>query len=135
VPFQHRFRVRYVDGDAQKVMHNAQYLAYIDDAVDTWLRAALGTFEETAGFDVMLKRATVEWHAPARVGDHVDCSCAVTRWGHTSFDVEVIGTIGGAPCFTAQLVQVSTEPGAPRPVPIPEAVRAALGGPDAPAAR
>ena len=39
---RHRFRVRYVDCDAQRVMHNAHYLAYVDDAVDSWFREALG---------------------------------------------------------------------------------------------
>ena len=106
-------------------MHNANYLAYVDDALDTWFREALGHYE-AIGFDVMVKRAEITWQAPARVGDLVDCDCRVVRWGTTSFDVEVVGQVGDAPIFTARLVQVSTAPGEPRAVPIPDAVRHAL---------
>ena len=127
VSFRHTFRVRYVDCDAQRVMHNAHYLAYIDDAIDTWLRSALGDFDGLeAEFDLMLKKAQVEWHSPARLGDVVSCDCRVSRWGSSSFDVEVEGSIGGRPVFTAIMVQVSTVPGNARSTPVPERVRAAL---------
>ena len=125
--FRHTFRVRYVDCDAQRVMHNANYLAYIDDAIDTWLRSALGDFDGLeAEFDLMLKKAQVEWHSPARLGDEVSCDCRVSRWGSSSFDVEVEGSVGERPVFTATLVQVSTVPGEARSTPVPERVRGAL---------
>lgn len=125
--FRHTFRVRYVDCDAQRVMHNAHYLAYIDDAVDTWLRSALGDFDGLDdAFDLMLKKAAIEWHSPARLGEIVSCDCRVSRWGTSSFDVEVEGSVGGRPVFTANLVQVSTVPGKAQPTPVPEHVRAGL---------
>lgn len=123
--YRYQFRPRYIDCDAQKVMHNANYLAYVDDAVDCFFRSRLGGFEEV-GFDAMVKKATVEWQAPARMHDIVDCDVRISRWGNTSFDVEVVGTIKGEPCFTAFVVNVSTTPGAPVPTPVPEAVKAAL---------
>jgi acyl-CoA thioester hydrolase len=127
VSFRHTFRVRYVDCDAQRVMHNAHYLAYIDDAIDTWLRSALGNYDGSDQlFDLMVKRATVEWHSPARLGDEVTCDCRVSRWGTSSFDVEVNGHVGDRAVFSAQLVQVSTVPGEARSTPVPERVRSAL---------
>jgi len=125
MPFTYQFRPRYIDCDAQKVMHNANYLAYVDDAIDCYFRGRLGGLEDI-GFDFMVKKATVEWQAPARVHDIVDCEVRVTRWGNTSFDVEVVGTIKSQPVFTAVTVNVSTTPGAPVPVPVPESVKAAL---------
>ncbi len=127
VGYRHNFRVRYVDCDAQRVMHNANYLAYVDDALDTWFRTALGDYEEL-GFDVMVKKAEIVWHGPARVGDVVECECRVARWGNTSFDVEVLGRVADRPVFEALLVQVSTVPGEPTPTPVPAAVRDALEG-------
>ncbi|MGD9703480.1 MAG: acyl-CoA thioesterase [Acidimicrobiia bacterium] len=125
--FRHTFRVRYVDCDAQRVMHNANYLAYIDDAIDTWLRTSLGDFDGLDDvFDLMLKKATVEWYSPARLGDEVSCECRVTRWGSSSFDVEILGSVGDRAVFAAQLVQVSTVPGEARSTPVPERVRSAL---------
>ena len=125
--YRHTFRVRYVDCDAQRVMHNANYLAYVDDAIDQWLRTSLGDFDGLDDlFDLMLKKATVEWHSPARLGDVVECACRVSRWGSTSFDVEVVGSVGERPVFTAHLVQVSVVPGEARSTPVPERVRSAL---------
>jgi acyl-CoA thioester hydrolase len=123
--YHYQFRPRYIDCDAQKVMHNANYLAYVDDAVDCFFRSRLGGLEDI-GFDAMVKKATVEWQAPARMHDIVDCEVRVARWGNTSFDVEVVGTNAGSPVFTAYVVNVSTTPGAPVPTPIPESVKTAL---------
>ena len=46
VPYRHPVRIRYGECDMQKVVFNANYLAYIDDATDTWMRTALGEFED-----------------------------------------------------------------------------------------
>ncbi|MFM8531435.1 MAG: hotdog domain-containing protein, partial [Ilumatobacteraceae bacterium] len=78
------------------------------------------------GFAVLVKMAAVEGLAPARVHDVVDCEVRVTRWGNTSFDVEVVGTIKQQPIFTAVTLNVSTTPGAPVPVPVPDSVKVAL---------
>ena len=86
------------------------------DAAD--VRRAAAVLDDFDGldelFDLMLKKATVEWHSPGRIGDVVDCDCRVSRWGNTSFDVEVAGSVGERPVFTAHLVQVSVVPGEAR---------------------
>jgi acyl-CoA thioester hydrolase len=109
----------------QSVVFNANYLAYLDDAIDSWFRRALGNFEEL-GFDFMLKKITLEWQTPARFAEEIVLAVQVSRWGNTSFDVEVIATVGERPVLTATLVYVSTTPGAPDPAPVPESVRDAL---------
>ena len=123
--FAYRFRPRYVDCDAQRVMHNAQYLAYVDDAVDCFVRSRLGDFE-SLGFDFMLKKTTLEWQSPAVMHEWVDVEVRVVRWGTTSFDVQCVASAAGRPVFTCVGVNVSTTPGAPVPVPIPPAVKDAL---------
>jgi hypothetical protein len=80
------------------------------------------------GFDVMLKKATVEWVAPARYRDHVAMDVRVERWGTSSFDVVVDGHAGGRPSFTATVVYVSVVPGTADPVRVPAEIRAALDG-------
>jgi acyl-CoA thioester hydrolase len=126
VTYRHRIRIRYGECDMQKVVFNANYLAYIDDATDTWFRETLGSFEST-GFDFMVKKITLEWSSAARFGEVLELDVAVVRWGTTSFDVEVIGHVAERPVLTAILVYVSTLPGKPTKVPVPESVRAALG--------
>ena len=128
MPDRHRVRVRYGDCDMQKVVFNANYLAYIDDATDTWMRAELGPFEST-GFDFMVKKITIEWQSAARFGEVLDLDVEVSRWGTSSFDVRVTGRVGERPVLTATLVYVSTVPGEATSRPVPGEVRMALGGP------
>ena len=82
MPYRHPVRIRYGECDMQKVVFNANYLAYIDDATDTWMRTALGEFE-TTGFDFMVKKVTIEWQSAARFGELLELELDVTRWGTT----------------------------------------------------
>jgi acyl-CoA thioester hydrolase len=128
VTYRHPVRIRYGECDMQKVVFNANYLAYIDDATDTWFREALGGFEST-GFDFMVKKVTVEWQSAARFGEVLELEVGIARWGTTSFDIGVVGRVGERAVLAATLVYVSTVPGSPTPRPVPPDVRAALGGP------
>lgn len=129
--FRHQIRVRYGEVDMQQVVFNAHYLAYVDDAVDTWFRSLFGA-EYTEGFadtgwDMMLKKATVEWSSPARFGDLLDLDVAIARWGRSSFDVGVAGHVDDRAVFTAVITYVGVQHGTVTPVPAPEKIRTALG--------
>jgi acyl-CoA thioester hydrolase len=125
VTHRHTLRIRYGECDMQRVVFAPNYLAYIDDATDSWFREALGGFE-TTGFDFMVKKATVEWRSAARFGDTLELDQRVSRWGTTSFEVTTDGHVGDRPVLVATLVYVSTVPGEARAQPVPEWVRAAL---------
>jgi acyl-CoA thioesterase FadM len=78
------------------------------------------------GFDFMLKTATGTWHKGATYGDIIHAACSVSRWGNTSFDVDVAMTVNEEPVFDCRITYVSTTPGAPTPVAVPEMVKRAL---------
>ena len=129
--YVHEIRVRYGECDMQGVVFNANYLAYADDAVDTWFRAVLtpdGEGFEAIGFDFMLKTATVTWHAPLVFGETAALACSVARWGNASFDVAIHGTARGDDRFDATITYVSVVPRENKPIPIPDHVRDALSG-------
>jgi acyl-CoA thioester hydrolase len=128
VAFEHRIRVRYGECDMQGVVFNAHYLAYVDDATDTWFRRVLGEGFEQLGFDVMLKKAVVDWHRPLRFGDDVELGCSVSRWGTASFDVTVAGRVGDDPRFTATITYVCVAHGTTKPLRVPDVARQALDG-------
>jgi acyl-CoA thioester hydrolase len=128
VAFVHRVRVRYGECDMQGVVFNAHYLAYVDDATDTWFRAALGGDYERHGVDVMLKKAVVDWRRPLRFPDEVELLCSVSRWGTASFDVTVDGVVGGEDRFTATITYVCVGHGTTQPMRVPPVLREALDG-------
>jgi acyl-CoA thioester hydrolase len=130
--YRHTITVRYGDCDMQGIVFNAHYLAYADDAVAHWFRAVLpdGSIwmaeNVTATFDFMVKKAVVTWSGPAKPYDRVDLDCRVSRWGTTSFDVDVIGSVAGDERVEIVLTYVSVTPGTHTPCPVPAEVRTAL---------
>jgi len=125
--YRHSVFVRYSEADQQGVVFNSHYLAYCDDAFDRWLRSLGWGFGEHE-WDVMLRRAEIDWHGPARYADTLDIDLCVTRWGTTSFDVRYGGTVKGTPVFTCTITYVGVQLGTMEKAPLPAAVRAALGG-------
>tara|TARA_B100001123_G_scaffold73499_2_gene82701 strand:+ start:3450 stop:3833 length:384 start_codon:yes stop_codon:yes gene_type:complete len=118
-------RIRYGEVDPQGVVFNAHYLAYIDDVFDTWLRELTPRFEDL-GWEVMLKAASLEWHGPAGVGDVLDVTAEVVRWGTTSLDVEFDLRVGDRQVVTATVTYVGVTIGDHRPISPPDEVRAHL---------
>jgi acyl-CoA thioester hydrolase len=125
-PYRHEIRIRYGEVDMQRHVFNAHYLAYIDDALDQWLRTVLDPEYESV-FDIVVKRADLTWSGGAGFGDTLAIDVAVRRWGTTSFDVGFEGSVDERPIFDATLTYISVEPGATTPTPVPERVRTALG--------
>jgi acyl-CoA thioester hydrolase len=135
VTYVHAIRVRYGECDMQRVVFNANYFAYCDDAVDAWTRHALadelkaaGTATDlhAVGFDFMLKTTSLTWHSPLRFGDTAQLHCSVSRWGNSSFDVLVSGRVDDEPRFDCTITYVSIDPESQRPAPIPDFVKDAL---------
>ena len=131
--YQHRLRVRYGECDAQGVVFNANYLAYVDDAMDHWLAHALDRPEVSGftaatefGFDYMVRRVVVEWSSPTRHGDRLTMDVEVVRWGNSSFDVKIVGTVDQRETFTAVLTGVCVTPGTATPARVPEEIRKIL---------
>jgi acyl-CoA thioester hydrolase len=122
--FMHRIRVRYGEVDMQRVVFNANYLAYCDDAADLWFRS-LGAALEDDEWDVMVKRAEITWSGAARVHDEIAIELHVSRWGNTSFDVSFAGAVAETPVFTATITYVAVKTGTHHPMRVPDHFRAA----------
>jgi acyl-CoA thioester hydrolase len=124
---RHEIRPRYGEIDMQGVVFNAHYLAYCDDACDSWFREVFGRFEDL-GWDFMLKRAEVTWAGAARLRDTMLIDVEVRRFGQTSFDVGFAGAVDGRAVFDAVITYVCVQPGTTQPIPMPESARAQLSG-------
>ena len=120
-------KVRYHECDMQRVVYNAHYLTYCDEAMSAWLGEAFGWSGADDDFDWMLVRAEIDWQGSATFGDVVTVEMGVERWGTTSFVTRFVGTIGGRPCFAAGITYVCVEPGSTAKMAVPDHVRAGLG--------
>lgn len=124
MPYVHRIRPRYGEIDMQRVVFNAHYLAYCDDAADSWFRQ-VGAGLTDDWWDVMLKRADITWDGAARLGDDLAIALSVNRWGRTSFDVLFEGTVGPQRVFQAVITYVAVKTGTTETIPVPDDFRAA----------
>lgn len=122
--FRHTVRVRYGEVDMQRVVFNAHYLAYCDDAADLWFRS-MGAALEGGEWDVMVKKAEITWSGAARVHDELSLDLEVRRWGTSSFDVGFVGAVGDRPVFEAVVTYVAVRTGTTDTLPVPDAFRAA----------
>jgi acyl-CoA thioester hydrolase len=87
-PFRFLLRVRYGECDAQGVVFNARWGDFVDVAVTEFSRALFGSVDPAVtGIDWQLVKQTIEWRAPARYDDVLDCRVATLRVGTTSFTI------------------------------------------------
>jgi acyl-CoA thioester hydrolase len=133
-PFRHRhtLRVRYGEVDQQGVVFNANYFAYVDDAVELWLEGLrsdpeLSRHPDLARWDFMLKKVTLEWSGSVGSGDRLAIDMAVVRWGRSSFEVHFRGSHEGRRIFDATITYVSVIKGENRPYETPPLLREYLG--------
>jgi len=112
-PYVHRIQVRYGEVDMQRVVFNAHYLAYCDDAVENWLRAR-GVQVADYGWDFMLKKAAVEWQGAATVHEVIDIEVGFT------------GRVAERPVFRCLITYVGVRFGTREKAPPPPEVAARL---------
>jgi len=75
-------RVWFSDTDAQGVVYYGRYLPYFDHARTEYHRH-LGPLH-VDGSEFVMRASNVEYHAPARFDDLLECFVRVSRLGRTS---------------------------------------------------
>jgi len=129
--FFHRLRVRWAEVDMQKIVFNAHYLMYVDTAVADYWRSLALPYEEAMrqlGGDLYVKKATVEFHASARMDDRLDIGLKCERIGNSSMGFTACIFRGEDLLITTELVYVFADPATQTSRPVPAALREMLTG-------
>lgn len=127
--FCHRLRVRYAEIDGQKVVFNSRYLEYADVALSEywrWLR--LAELPEWMGMEFHVARATVDFKAPFRYDDEIDCWARTERIGRSSVTsrIELCLAQTGALHSVIEVIHVNVDLDAGQSLAVPDTVRARL---------
>jgi acyl-CoA thioester hydrolase len=129
-PFVHRMRVRYAECDAQGVLFNAHYLAYIDHSFTEMWRAAYGGYERMLelGVDVVVAEARLRFLEGARFDQEIDAEMLVTHLGTTSLRSRhrLVRVDDGAALMEADMRHVWVDRETKRKTPIPEWARTGI---------
>lgn len=129
--FIHRLRVRWAEVDMQKIVFNAHYLMYFDTAIADYWRALALPYETAMAQlegDLYVRKATVEYLGSARVDDQLDVAIRCQRIGKSSMVFSGAIFRGEEHLISCELVYVFADPRTQRSKPVPEALRAILGG-------
>jgi acyl-CoA thioester hydrolase len=85
--FFHTLRVRWSEVDLQAIVFNGHYLNYFDVAfTEYWRETGLPDViaQSEAGLEVFARKASVEYHAPARFDDLLDIGVRCADIGRSS---------------------------------------------------
>lgn len=127
--FFHRLRVRWAEVDMQKIVFNAHYLMYFDTAVADYWRALALPYEESMHAlegDLYVRKATVDFHASARVDDVIDVALRCARIGNSSMLFEGALFRGDQFLVGCDLVYVFADPATQTSKPVPQTLRETL---------
>jgi YbgC/YbaW family acyl-CoA thioester hydrolase len=129
--FLHRLRVRWSEVDMQKIVFNAHYLMYFDVAITDYWRALALPYEDTMpalGGELYVKKATVEFHASARLDDQLDVGMRCSRLGRSSMVMSGGIFRGEQGLISGELIYVFADPATQTASPLPEPLRALIQG-------
>lgn len=126
-----RQKIRYSDCDPQGIVFNGNYAKYWDDAITDWFEEAGFGGEQLGGIgtDVVTARLEMDFEAAATLGDVVETSMAVERFGNTSMTVSVVSrrVSDDVVVVSGKAIYVFVDPEDFRPAPVPETIKEALG--------
>lgn len=122
----HRTRVRWAEVDLQKVVFNPHYLMYFDNAFSDYWRVLALPYEEsmrTLGGEPFVRKATVEYHASARLDDQLEVGMRCERIGTSSLLFQGAIFRHGKLLVCSELVYVFANPVKQTSMPVPQALR------------
>jgi acyl-CoA thioester hydrolase len=127
--FFHALRVRWAEVDMQGIVFNGHYLTYFDVAfTEYWRATGLPSVIEQAreGREMFARKATIEYHSPARFDDVLDIGVRCAGFGRSSVRFVVEIHLGEQHLVSGELVYVYADTAARKGVPLPEHWRATM---------
>jgi YbgC/YbaW family acyl-CoA thioester hydrolase len=123
--FADPLRVRWAEVDMQKVVFNGHYLMYVDTAMGNFWRALALPYEQTLaglGGDLFVRKATLEYVAPARYDDAQNIGIRFESAGTSSLRFVAAVFRGDELLVRGEVVYVWTDAATRRPQPAPAAL-------------
>lgn len=127
--FCHPLRVRWAEVDRQGIVFNGNYLLYFDVAITEYWRAIGYPYPDALlgqGFDTFVKKAALEYHAPAGYDDVLDLCVRVARIGRSSMQFLLEIHRAGELLVDGEVIYVNADAATRKSAPVPEFLRQAI---------
>jgi acyl-CoA thioester hydrolase len=127
--FTWTIRVYYEDTDAGGIVFYANYLKFFERARTEWLRA-LGVHQheliEQHGAMFVVKNASIDYHAPAKLDDVITLTLSIEKLGRASVHFVQQASVGPALLASARIKVGCVDRAALKPRALPDAVAAKM---------
>ena len=130
--------IEFGDCDPARIVYYPNYFRWFDQGTHHLFAEAgfaLPALHEARGLTIPLVGARADFRGPAAWGDRITVESRVVRWGRSAFDISHIVThaASGAPVAEGSETRVCVvldpaDPKGIRGVPVPDDIKAALGG-------
>jgi len=127
-PFSHQLRVRYGECDAQGIVFNANFLAYVDVVLTEIWRESMSSYDAllATGVDTVVGEANLRFRAPGRFDDVLTIEAGFDGLGTTSTVLKLWFRRGEELLCDADLRYVFVDVETWEKAAIPDAVREGL---------
>ena len=122
-------RVYYEDTDAGGIVFYANYLKFFERARTEWLRALdvnQHDMAEQHGALFVVKNASIDYHAPAKLDDVITLTLGIEKLGRASIQFVQQASCGAALLASARVKVGCVDRAALRPRPLPDIVAAKM---------
>jgi len=127
--FSHPLRVRWAEVDRQGIVFNGNYLLYFDVGITEYWRALGYPYPDGIlqhGTDLFVKKATIEYHAPAVYDDELDVLVRAARIGRSSVRFLLELHRADSLLVSGELIYVNADPATRTSAPVPGFLREAM---------
>jgi acyl-CoA thioester hydrolase len=122
-------RVYYEDTDAGGIVFYANYLKFFERARTEWLRAldvSQHALLEQHGAVFVVKNASIDYHAPAKLDDVITLTLRIEKLGRASVQFIQQASCGATLLASARVKVGCVEQASMKPRPLPDAVAAKM---------
>lgn len=126
--FRMPLKVRYYEADQQAVVYHSWYLNYFDEAFMAFVTDRGYDFAAN-GTDVMLVHTEIDWHDSLRWPSDAEIAVSPVAYGNSSITVDYAALHNGKPVASARTIYVVVDGTNFTRMPVPAAMREALGDP------
>lgn len=122
-------RVYYEDTDAGGIVYYANYLKFFERARTEWLRALEVNQHDLLaqhGAMFVVKNASIEYHAPAKLDDVITLTLWIEKLGRASVQFVQQASCGAVLLASARVKVGCVDRAALKPRPLPDAVAAKM---------
>jgi acyl-CoA thioester hydrolase len=129
--FSQQLRVRWAEVDRQGIVFNGNYLLYFDVGITEYWRAIGYPYPDALvshGSDMFVKKASIEYHAPAGYDDVLDVCVRVGRIGNSSVQFLLEIHRRDEHLVDGEVIYVNADPTTRKSSVVPAFLRAAILG-------